>query len=309
MLQSEWVGQTDYICHRFDLLVSSGYRTGAENDAAGGATNSDHLRGDAVDLVGSRHNVYACHDWADDRFPYVEPMAEARTHCHISFRHGGKGWAPPPGKRRVRGLAHKAFARRLWHWSNVHDLDPVAMSAVGSVEGYSGDFGDHGTSYGPWQLHIGGALPAKWARLGSYQEQTLAWSWSDAGIHYAVRVCAGTGAAGMRGRRAVEHIVRHFESPAAEVLNHEIQAAKDAYTMAMRLPAGPKEWTARSALGPHGTGGTQEGGGENHGLDHPNPGAAGAPWTGFIHAMSRHLPAKRRELARLSNEMRHVVGR
>jgi hypothetical protein len=40
-------------------------------------------------------------------------------------------------------------------------LDPAAVLSIASVEGgFNGAVGDHGTSFGPFQLHKGGALPS-----------------------------------------------------------------------------------------------------------------------------------------------------
>jgi murein DD-endopeptidase MepM/ murein hydrolase activator NlpD len=97
------------------------------------------------------------------------------------------------------GQVIDAYARQL-------GLDPRAVKAIGMVEGglRRGAVGDHGTSFGPFQLHVGGALP---------RGRNAAWAGSDAGIMYAMRQMAGV-ARGMRGRAAVENISRRFERPA-----------------------------------------------------------------------------------------------
>lgn len=86
-------------------------------------------------------------------------------------------------------------------------LDPRAVLAVASVEGglRTGAVGDQGTSYGPFQLHRGGALPAG---------KGAAWANSPAGLDYALQRMAASGARGKSGRAAVEAIVRNFERPA-----------------------------------------------------------------------------------------------
>lgn len=90
-------------------------------------------------------------------------------------------------------------------------LDPHAVLAVASQEGLSGGVGDYGTSFGPWQLHIGGALPrAVGARGAQYAQQ---WAWSPAGINYALDQMAHV-ARGQRGQQAVSSIVSRFERPA-----------------------------------------------------------------------------------------------
>ena len=95
-------------------------------------------------------------------------------------------------------------------------LDPHAVIAVASVEGglrnRSGDVGDlaGGGSYGPFQLYAQGKLPA---RFRGNPKAADAWAWSRAGIDYALRRMAGA-ARGLKGRAAVDAIVRHFEVPA-----------------------------------------------------------------------------------------------
>ena len=92
-------------------------------------------------------------------------------------------------------------------------LDPNAVLAVALQEGAGGGIGDGGTSFGPWQLHYGGALPSKVYR-GRYSAQTNAWAWSPAGIDYALSRMRAAGAGDLQGRPAVEAIVRNFERPA-----------------------------------------------------------------------------------------------
>jgi hypothetical protein len=88
-------------------------------------------------------------------------------------------------------------------------LDPDAVAAIGSVEGQAAlhggtSIGDHGTSFGPFQLHVGGALP---------QGKDSAWAHSSAGIDYALRQMAKV-AGGLKGRAAVSAISSRFERPA-----------------------------------------------------------------------------------------------
>jgi hypothetical protein len=85
-----------------------------------------------------------------------------------------------------------------------YGVDPQAVLAVASAEGLSGGVGDQGTSFGPFQLHRGGALPAGRDR---------AWAESPAGIDYALRQIAQV-AKGQHGRQAVQSIVTGFERPA-----------------------------------------------------------------------------------------------
>jgi cell wall-associated NlpC family hydrolase len=65
--------------------------------------------------------------------------------------------------------------------------------------------GDQGTSFGPFQLHVGGALP---------KGKGAAWAGSDAGILYAMQRMAQSGAKGLSGKAAVTAISSRFERPA-----------------------------------------------------------------------------------------------
>lgn len=96
------------------------------------------------------------------------------------------------------------------------DLDPYALMAValgeGGLRNRRGDVGDlsGGGSYGPFQLYARGALPAR------FRGRPLAadrWAWSPRGIDYALRQMLDYGAGGLRGRRAINTIIREFERP------------------------------------------------------------------------------------------------
>lgn len=86
-------------------------------------------------------------------------------------------------------------------------LDPAAVLAVAGQEGLSGRVGDQGTSFGPFQLHVGGAFPSS---VGGNRQ---AWATSQPGLNYALdRI--GSVAKGLHGSQAVNAIVRRFERPA-----------------------------------------------------------------------------------------------
>src|SRR4051812_27423017 len=77
-------------------------------------------------------------------------------------------------------------------------LDPRAILSVASVEGgFNGAIGDHGTSFGPFQLHQGGALP---------HGRGANWASSAAGIDYALDQIAKV-AGGLHGHQAISAIV------------------------------------------------------------------------------------------------------
>lgn len=95
-------------------------------------------------------------------------------------------------------------------------LDPQAVDSIGNVEGSNAlhggsSIGDNGTSFGPFQLHAGGALPARvWARGAAYANQ---WANSPEGLQYALSRMASV-AGGLHGQQAVQAISSRFERPA-----------------------------------------------------------------------------------------------
>ncbi len=105
-------------------------------------------------------------------------------------------------------------------------LDPKAVLAVAAVEGGSlpAHVGDQGTSFGPWQLHAGGQLPAEvWAKGPAYAKS---WADSPAGIDYALAGIAKV-ARNQQGQEAIGSIVGQFERPANSAA--EVQRAISIY--------------------------------------------------------------------------------
>lgn len=92
-------------------------------------------------------------------------------------------------------------------------LDPRAVLSVSMQEGLGGGIGDNGTSFGPFQMHVGGAFPQHiWEMVGHDPQLASRWAWSPQGIQYALSQIAGV-AKGLKGQQAVEAIVRRFERP------------------------------------------------------------------------------------------------
>lgn len=91
-------------------------------------------------------------------------------------------------------------------YARKHGIDPRAAIAVAMGEGglRRGGVGDQGTSFGPFQLHVGGALP---------RGRGASWANSPAGIEYAIRQMAKH-ARGKQGQAAINAIIRQFERPA-----------------------------------------------------------------------------------------------
>ena len=90
------------------------------------------------------------------------------------------------------------------------NLDAQAVLAIAAHEGLSGGIGDPGTSYGPFQLHKGGAYPSS-----APQDPTAAnqWAWSPEGLNYALQHIQGV-AGGLTGLPAIQAISTRFERPA-----------------------------------------------------------------------------------------------
>jgi hypothetical protein len=103
-------------------------------------------------------------------------------------------------------VANRSVVNAIIQGSRRRGLDPNAVLAIARVEGLSGRVGDQGTSFGPFQLHIGGAMPR-----GIRNPQQ--WAMSQQGINYALDHIAAV-ARGLRGRQAVAAISSRFERPA-----------------------------------------------------------------------------------------------
>lgn len=117
-------------------------------------------------------------------------------------------------------LSPGAKARLIEHLAVRRHLDPRAVEAIYSVEGgLHGAIGDQGTSFGPFQMHIGGAMPS-----GIRNPQQ--WANSRPGLKYALDHIASV-ARGLRGRMAVTAIASKFERPAD--VQGEIEKAMSRY--------------------------------------------------------------------------------
>lgn len=104
----------------------------------------------------------------------------------------------------------QALGRYVSQQAPRYHLDAKAVLAVAAVEGLSGSVGDNGTSFGPWQLHKGGAYPASAPQAPS---EANAWAWSPAGIDYTLARMSGV-AGNQKGAQAVHSLVFGFERPA-----------------------------------------------------------------------------------------------
>jgi hypothetical protein len=303
-IQAQWLHEVEHVVRAFSLLVSSGWRSEADNRAAGGAPNSDHLRGDAADFGGTSAQIARAHAWAQGRFPYVEPLGQSQDHLHISFRHGGHGGEQyGHGDKRFVILRYSAAVDAIYRDCAALHLDPVAVAAVAYQEGASGKIGDHGASYGPWQLYIGGALPRRWARLGKNSAKTQAWAWSAPGIRYALSTMAGAGAAGKHGHEAIRAIVDDFEKPKDKPFERKWAGVQ--YDWLKRQPHGPRRAMVPWFIGPVARGGVIP----------PQPPdvppvtarAPGQAWAALMHELGHNAPAKAHRVQDIARRLRRGV--
>lgn len=111
---------------------------------------------------------------------------------------------PPTGGRRTQSSG--PISGLIETYSRKFRLDPAAVRAVALGEGglSYGAVGDNGTSFGPFQLHVGGALP---------KGEDASFANSETGIEYAMRKMSEAGAQGLTGPEAIEMIIRKFERP------------------------------------------------------------------------------------------------
>lgn len=81
----EWL-----LCHNIKFSVTSAFRTESENEACGGAKNSQHLTGDAVDLAPLRCSVDEFIQKIKSSSIDFDQLIKYRTFVHISFARSRK---------------------------------------------------------------------------------------------------------------------------------------------------------------------------------------------------------------------------
>lgn len=148
---------------------------------------------------------------------------EAQTlHTNINKYSTYGGFTKPKGTTTITGLgniqnARQDYVTNITKAAAKYGVDANAALAVASAEGLGGGVGDNGTSFGPFQLHVGGALP---------KGKNQAWAESPEGIDYALQQIANV-AKGKTGAEAVAAIVKGFERPLDP--NGEISRALSVY--------------------------------------------------------------------------------
>jgi hypothetical protein len=93
--------------------------------------------------------------------------------------------------------------------------DPQAVASVAYAEGgYYGAVGDSGTSFGPFQLHVGGALPPSVVdNPATPQDERAIWANSPVGVSYGVGRAVSV-SKGKSGSDAIAAMISGFERPA-----------------------------------------------------------------------------------------------
>jgi len=206
-----------------NINVISGYRSPAYNAQVGGVPGSNHTRGLAMDAtvtIPGRGTIPL------GLLPTLQQFGlrsgnqpgfyrGGRDPNHVDAGYMAQSVAPMPDPRTAPQAASTAstgtIPQLIAAGASQRGLDPQAVLAVAGQEGLSGRVGDYGTSFGPFQLHYGGAYPS-WAPRGS-QAASQAWASSPQGINYALGQIAGV-ARGLTGQPAVNAIVGRFERPA-----------------------------------------------------------------------------------------------
>lgn len=81
----EWL-----LCRNVHFAVNSALRTIAQNDACDGATNSQHLTGDAIDIAPMDLPVVAFFSMIEGSPFQFDQLIRYRTFVHVSFARGRK---------------------------------------------------------------------------------------------------------------------------------------------------------------------------------------------------------------------------
>lgn len=94
----EVLGWAEQVAESFGAQITSHERSEAENEAVGGADNSDHLWGGGIDFGGEREAELALYRWLK---PFegkgaIRLVLDEGDHIHVSFVRGSSAAAPSP---------------------------------------------------------------------------------------------------------------------------------------------------------------------------------------------------------------------
>lgn len=128
-----------------------------------------------------------------------EEFAKTQQYGGFTKPKGADSYATP----QITG-AKDGYVKAIQQAGAKYGVDINALLSVAAQEGLGGGVGDNGTSFGPFQMHEGGALPP-----GKDQK----WAESPEGIDYAIQQIAKA-AKGKTGAEAIKAIVTQFERSA-----------------------------------------------------------------------------------------------
>ena len=84
------LAQAQSIASRFDLKVTSGFRSVAHNAEVGGVPGSLHTKGLAFDMVGSNDQMQKAKAWAESRKDLFQEVlvhdVGSGSHLHLGFK-------------------------------------------------------------------------------------------------------------------------------------------------------------------------------------------------------------------------------
>lgn len=120
---------------------------------------------------------------------WMAGFAKVASQGGVMLRRGGQYVPPPKGMSTAGSFSdassgilylQQQAAAKGWTPDQIQQLTNLA-----NYEDGSGKPGDHNTSFGPFQLHAGGQLPAAvYAKGAAFAQQ---WAWSPAGINWALQ--------------------------------------------------------------------------------------------------------------------------
>lgn len=139
---------------------------------------------------------------------------------------------PAKGTPMLTGSPLPIYGKTLFDYiferSKQLGLDPYAVESVVPHEGgYQGAVGDSGSSFGPFQLHEGGALPSEIMAKG--RTFSASWANSPLGLDYALQGIRQAVPQGSTGYSAIESQVINFERPSETLQAGEIARSKTSY--------------------------------------------------------------------------------
>lgn len=96
------------------IIVTSGYRSPALNKVTRGAANSQHMRGEAVDIVVSGLKPFQiCNTVLTNKIPFDQMIDEFDRWVHISYRRDGKNRGQYLMANKVKGATRYREIMRI----------------------------------------------------------------------------------------------------------------------------------------------------------------------------------------------------